>query len=423
MTADAITNQPLSALDVTSPSAYADFDGIHEKYRRLRAEAPVSWQECEGYLPYWAVTKYDDVIEIERQNELFINDPRLTLMEEEVIDAIKEQTGGDRHIIRSLVDMDNPDHFKYRKLTQAWFMPGNIKPLEDKIRAFAKTVVGKMAAMTDDNGVGECDFVNDVAVWYPLRVIMQILGVPEEDEPRMLQLTQELFGGTDEEIARSDQGIDANVVLDFAMYFAAITADRRENPRDDVATVIANAEIDGAPIGDLEAMSYYIIVATAGHDTTSSSVAGGMLELIRNPDQLQLLKDNPDLLSGAVEEMIRWTTPVKHFCRTATADYELRGQTIKKGDSLALFYAAANRDEDAFDDPYKFDVTRTTKQLSFGHGAHMCLGMHLARMEMRILYEELLKRLTSVELVGEPAYVAANFVSGLKRLPIKFKFD
>jgi len=423
MTAETIHSQPLDALDVTSPSAYADFDGIHEKFRRLRAEAPVSWQECDGYAPYWAVTKFDDIIEIERQNELFINDPRLTLMDEETVEAIKEQTGGDRHIIRSLVDMDNPDHFKYRKLTQAWFMPGNIKPLEDKIRAFAKTVVDKMAAMTDADGVGECDFVQDVAVWYPLRVIMQILGVPEEDEPRMLQLTQELFGGTDEEFARSDAGIDANVVLDFAMYFAAITADRRANPRDDVATIIANAEIDGAPIGDLEAMSYYIIVATAGHDTTSSSVAGGMLELARNPDQFGLLKGDPALMPNAVEEMVRWSTPVKHFCRTATDDYELRGQKIKKGDSLALFYASGNRDEDAFEDPYKFDVTRTTKQIAFGHGAHLCLGMHLARLEMRVLYEELMQRLEWVELNGEPAYVAANFVSGLKRLPIKFKMN
>ena len=406
----------LGTLDITTPQAFADPATLLSNYKRLRAEAPVCFMEPAGYRPYWAVTKHADIMEVEKQNDRFINDPRLTVMPIETEQMILEMTGGNNHIIRSLVDMDNPDHHKYRILTQAWFMPGNVKKRAEAIDGLAKHFIDRMA----DLG-GECDFMQDVAAWFPLRVVMQILGVPEEDEPMMLKLTQELFGGEDPELGRSESTIDANVIMDFYNYFAAITADRRANPKDDVATVIANAEIDGQPIPDLEAMSYYVIVATAGHDTTSSSTAGGLLALIENPDQMAKLKADMDLLPSAVDEMIRWVTPVKHFCRTATEDYELRGQSIKKDDTLVMCYWSGNRDEDVFDAPDRFDVTRSPNpQIAFGHGAHKCLGMHLARMEMAALYRELLSRLDHVELAGEPTYVAANFVSGLKSLPIRY---
>ncbi|MGB0920153.1 MAG: cytochrome P450 [Alphaproteobacteria bacterium] len=404
-------------LDITTPTAFADFEGIHAKFRQLRAETPVAWVAPEKYRPFWAVTKHADIQEVEGQPDKFLNDPRLTLMEIEQEEQILAMTGSN-HILRSLVDMDNPDHSKYRLLTQAWFMPKNVKTREAAVRKLAKEAVDRMAAMG-----GECDFVNDVAVWYPLRVIMSILGVEPKDEPLMLKLTQELFGATDPDQGRSDQTIDTNVLLDFFTFFNALTQDRRANPRDDdVASVIANAKIDGELLPDLEAMSYYIIIATAGHDTTSSSTAGGMLNMIQNPDQLQKLRDNPDLMGNAIEEMIRHETPVKHFFRTAKEDYELRGQQIKAGDSLAMFYHSGNRDEDVFEDPDAFQVDREiAKNIAFGHGPHLCLGMHLARMEMRYLFEELLPRLKSIELAGEPTRVAANFVSGLKTLPIKYE--
>jgi cytochrome P450 len=186
--------------------------------------------------------------------------------------------------------------------------------------------------------------------------------------------------------------------------------------------VIANGMIDGQPIGDREAMSYYIIVATAGHDTTSSTASGGLLELIRRPEQMAKLKANPALLPNAVEEMIRWVTPVKHFMRTATEDYSLRGKTIRKGDGLTLFYWSGNRDEEVFDQPFEFRVDRDVKkQVAFGHGVHLCLGMHMARMEIKALFAELLPRLESIELAGEPKNTRANFVSGLKSLPVRYR--
>jgi cytochrome P450 len=326
------------------------------------------------------------------------------------------------------VQMDAPDHPKYRHLTQAWFMPANLKRLETRVREIAKVSVDRMA----DLG-GECDFVNDVALYFPLRVIMEILGVPEADEPRMLKLTQELFGPQDPEASRSKGAavsVDAAladiqaVLMDFFMYFNAITEKRRAEPTEDVATVIANAQIDGEPIGAFEAVSYYTIVATAGHDTTSSSTAGGLWGLLGEPDQLAALKADPGLIPGLVDESIRWTTPVKHFMRSATRDYAMRGQTIKEGDWLFLAYPSGNRDEEVFDEPERFSIHRTpNKHLAFGYGAHLCLGQHLAKMEMRIFWEELLKRLKKVELAGEPKLTEANFVGGLKHLPIRYVMD
>ena len=410
----------MTALDdqLVNPATFTDETSLHALWADLRRDDPVHWTEPVGYRPFWSISKHADIMEIERQHELFINDPRTTLATIQQEEDIKTFTGGSHILIRSLVQMDNPDHMVFRKLTQGWFMPPNLKKLQAGLADLAKEFVDRMEAKG-----GECDFVSDVAVWYPLRVIMMILGVPREDEPTMLRLTQELFGSTDADLSREDEktSIDMNTVTEFFDYFTKLTEARRADPQDDVASIIANAEINGEPIGHLEAMSYYIIVATAGHDTTSSSTAGGLLALLENPDQLERLRANPDLLPSAIDEMIRWSTPVKHFMRTATADYELRGKTIKKGDSLFLFYPSGNRDEEVFDDPNQFKIDRTpNKHLAFGYGAHVCLGQHLAKMEIKALYDELLPRLDSIELAGDPSRVAANFVSGLKRLPIRY---
>lgn len=301
-------------------------------------------------------------------------------------------------------------------MTQAWFMPPNLKKLEAQVKALAKEYIDRMERFG-----GSCDFVPDVSVWYPLRVIMTILGVPPEDEPLMLKLTQEVFGSTDSEMSEKGDATLAETAAEMFAYFRKITEDRRKNPRDDVASVIANATINGELISEYEALSYYVIVATAGHDTTSSTVAGGLLALMQNPEQFAKLRANPALLPGAIDEMIRWTTPVKHFFRTATVDYELRGKKIKAGDSLLMCYWSANRDEDVFDDPFSFRIDRTpNKHLAFGYGAHLCLGQHLAKMEIRALYEELLSRFDHIELTGEPSFVEATFVSGLKHLPIRY---
>ena len=403
---------------IAYPETYADEKELHDIFTFMRREDPVSWVEPDQFRPFWAITKHEDIIEIEKQNELFINDPRTTLMDIPTEDAIKEFTGGSHLLVRSLVHMDNPDHQLYRSLTQKWFAPPNLESLKKDIRNIAKEYVNKMV----DHG-NECDFAKDIAIFYPLRVIMSILGVPKEDEPRMLRLTQELFGGRDEDMIRdeSETSSESNTITDFFEYFNALTEDRRKNPTNDVSSVIANAQINNEQLGHLEAMSYYVIIATAGHDTTSSSTAGGILALIENPDQLSKLKNNPSLMTSAVEETIRWVTPVKNFFRTATQNYDLKDREIKKDDSILLCYPSGNRDEEIFDDPFKFKVDRSpNRHLAFGHGAHLCLGKYLAKIEMEIFYEELFKKIDNIQLNGEPEWVKASFVSGLKSLPIKY---
>ena len=403
---------------IAYPETYANEKELHDIFSFMRKKDPVSWVEPDEYRPFWAITKHEDIIEIEKQNELFINDPRTTLMDIRTEDAIKEFTGGSHLLVRSLVHMDNPDHQLYRSLTQKWFAPPNLESLKKDIRNIAKEYVNKMV----DHG-NECDFAKDVAIFYPLRVIMSILGVPKEDEPRMLRLTQELFGGRDEDMIRdeSETSSESNTITDFFEYFTALTEDRRKNPTNDVSSVIANAQINNEQLGHLEAMSYYVIIATAGHDTTSSSTAGGILALIENPEQLSKLKNNPSLMTSAVEETIRWVTPVKNFFRTATQNYNLKDREIKKDDSILLCYPSGNRDEEIFDDPFKFKVDRSpNRHLAFGHGAHLCLGKYLAKIEMEIFYEELFKKIDNIELNGEPEWVKASFVSGLKSLPIRY---
>ncbi|MBV9332134.1 MAG: cytochrome P450 [Alphaproteobacteria bacterium] len=418
---------------IVDPDLYAEPERIHAVYTALRRESPVKMMHPSGYRPFWAITKHADILEVEKRSDVFVNRLRTYLSPIEGEEWVK-QTTGDTHLFRTLVDLDDPIHMKLRLLTQGWFMPPNLKKLEARIAEIARTHVDRMAELG-----GACDFVREVAVWYPLRVIMEILGVPPSDEPFMLKLTQEIFGAGDPDVVAASQRVtqaDAGAnseprsvdlmqtAQELFKYFGAITEDRRQNPRDDLSSIIANGKIDGVPIDPFQAMSYYVIVATAGHDTTSSTASGGLLELIRNPSEMGKLKSDLSLLPNAIEEMVRWVTPVKHFMRTATADYELRGERIKEGDGIALFYWSANRDEEVFDDPFSFHVDRqVAKQVAFGYGVHMCLGMHLARMEIRALFAELLPRLKSIELAGTPRNTRSAFVSGLKSLPVRYRMQ
>lgn len=412
------------ARTLVTSSAYAS-EELFDAYRWMRANNPLGIAEVEGFDPFWAVTKHADILEISRNNQRFPSAVRATTLTTKAGDARAHAITGTPHLVRSLVQMDEPDHMKYRLLTQAWFMPQSIKKREDEIRALAQAAVAEFVALP-----GRCDFVRDVALHYPLKVVMNILGVPPADYSRMLRLTQELFGASDPDTERFKEALTdeqfaqllMGVLQDFSDYFETISADRRANPRDDLATLIANAQIDGAPIGKFEATGYYTIVATAGHDTTSSSTAGAMWALATQDGLLERVRGDLSLLPALIEEAIRWTTPVKTFMRSAAEDAELRGRKIAKGDWIMLCYASGNRDEEVFEQPDVFDIDRTpNRQLAFGMGAHLCLGQHLARMEMRILFEELLPRLKSVKLAGEPKYTESFFVNGLKTLPIEFE--
>jgi cytochrome P450 len=400
---------------LANPQAYADEAKLHAALAHCRKHAPVSWVDVPGYRPFWAITKHADIMEIERQNDLFTNDPRPLLTIAEADDALRRDMEAGRGL-RTLIHMDDPHHRDMRKIGVDWFRPKAMRALKARCDELAKIYVDKMAAAGS-----EFDFVTEVAVNYPLYVILTMLGLPESDFPRMLKLTQEMFGGNDEEFQRGGDVDDMLAVLiDFFNYFTALTNSRREHPTEDLSSAIANARINGQPLTDMDTLSYYVIVASAGHDTTSAGIAGGMLALVQNPNELARLQKDPSLMGTAVEEMIRWVVPVKEFMRTAQADTEVRGVPIAKGEAVLLSYVSANRDEDVFADPMRFDVGRDpNKHLSFGHGVHFCLGAALARMEINSFFTELVPRITSIELAGEPELMATTFVGGLKHLPIR----
>ncbi|WP_433143557.1 cytochrome P450 [Actinomadura nitritigenes] len=404
---------------LADPKAYADEARLHEALALLRREAPVRWVEPPGYNPFWAVTKHADVMEIERNHEIFLNGPRPLLATAE-FDELNRERAEQGIALRTLIHMDDPDHRVIRAIGADWFRPRAMRALEPRVKELAKRYVDRMVEFG-----GECDFARQVAVHFPLYVILSLLGLPESDFDRMLKLTQELFGGDDDELQRGQTNEEKlQVLLDFFAYFQGLTEERRKHPTDDLASAIANARIDGEPLNDFDTASYYVIIATAGHDTTSATIAGGLQALIEHPEQRKRLADDPGLMPLAVDEMIRWVTPVKEFMRTATRDYDLRGVTIREGDAVLLSYPSANRDEDVFDDPFSFDVGRDpNKHLAFGFGVHYCLGAALARIEVRAFFEELLPRLRSIELAGPAESIATTFVGGLKRLPVRYSLD
>ncbi len=403
-------------LDLIRPASY-ERGYPHELWTRLRRESPVHRCEAPGYQPFWAITKHADVCEISKRPEVFLNAPGIVVLDDEQARSADDGFHG----MKTIIEMDPPAHRSFRKVASGWFTPRSLAHLEDAVRESARSLVDALAA----EGDGECDFVTRVAAAHPLRILSQTLGIARDDEPHILRLTNELFSGDDPEFQREGTREERfqQLGLEFYQYFSKIIADRRANPRDDLATVLAKGEVDGAPMGDVETLGYYLIVFTAGHDTTRNAISGGLLALIEHPDQLERLRRDPSLVPRAIEEIVRWTTPVNYMRRTAARDVELRGQKIREGDSLALFYASANRDEEVFDDPFTFRVDRhPNRHLGFGIGEHFCLGAHLARRSSAGLFEEIVRRVERLELAGEPQRTASSFVAGIKHLPIRYRF-
>ena len=404
--------------NLLDPAVMGDETTMYQLLRQLREHDPVSRVEHPDFEPFWAITKHADIKAISQNNAAFLNNPRTVLIQQEFERALLEKFGT-RNGLETLIHMDNPKHRKLRNVTRDWFKPGPIDSLSGNISTIARQYVDKMEAMG-----GQCDFVKDIALLYPLRVIMSIIGVAPEEEGMMLKLTQELFGGQDPTQSRGvnvDDGLA--VLMDFFAYFTAVVEDRKKNPSDDLASLLANALIDGQPMEQLDQISYFIITATAGHDTTSATISGGMKALLEHPEQLAKLRARPELATQAAREMIRWVSPVRHMMRTTTEDVVLRGKTLKAGDSLCLWYPSANRDEEAIDHPDTFDIERDNRnQLAFGYGGHMCLGQHLAVLEVALFFQELLPRLKHIELAAEPDWVQAIFVGGLKSLPARYSF-
>jgi cytochrome P450 len=399
---------------LADPKAYTDEAGLHQALSHLRAHAPVSWVDVPNYAPFWAITKHADIMEIERANDVFTNSPRPVLV---TMEGDEQQAAVG---IKTLIHMDDPQHRDFRAIGTNFFRPKAMRALKDRADELAAQFVDKMMAEGP-----ECDFVQQVAVNYPLYMIMTLLGVPEADFASMLRWTQELFGSDDEEFQRGKSPEEQmTALLEMFQYFTELTANRRANPTDDLGSTIANATINGEPLSDIETVSYYAIIAAAGHDTSSASISGGMQALLEYPEQLARLQRDMSLMPLAVEEMIRWTTPVKEFMRTAQRDYEIRGVRIAAGESVLLSYVSGNRDEEVFSDPFQFDIGRDpNKHIAFGYGVHFCLGAALARLEINSFFSALLPRLTSVELAGPAAHVATTFVGGLKHLPIRYSLS
>lgn len=409
---------------VVDPRAYAAGAPVDEAFTWLRANAPFAQVRPDGYDPIWVVTRHADIQAVEIAPELFCSGANVpTLAPRAALEARAKSgfTGA-----RTLVSMDPPEHNAYRRMTQDWFMPKNLKGIEPRIRARARAAVDRMAAMD-----GRCDFAADIAMNYPLQIIMEILGIPDEDEAMMLKLTQEFFGSRDPDMATESAGADdpvkaqenlQKVVGALKDYFTRLTHERRRNPTSDLASAIANGTVNGQLIDMDSAIGYYVISATAGHDTTSNTLSYAVWALAERPDLLRRLKAEPEALRPFVDEVLRWGTPVKHFMRTATADTEFAGQAVRQGDLVMLSYASANRDEAMFARPFEFDIDRRpNRHLAFGYGPHLCLGQNLANLELRAFLEELVGRLDEVSLAGEPRRVAANFVCGPKSVPVAFR--
>ncbi len=376
---------------LVDPLRYGAEGHPHDLWTRLRRESPVAWTEVPGYPPFWAVTRHADV------REASVAPARFSSRGPVVMTPLRDAKDPSR-VPRSVLNTDPPEHRDLRNLTLPYFKPRSLRALENRIREITRVLL--------DTAPPELDFATGIAALHPLRLLCEILGVP--DEKVVLDLTNGLVGQADPEYAETGGS--------FGAYVRDLVADRRAHPRDDLSSLIANSSLP-----DRDAGEYLMILAIAGHDTTRSALSGGMHALISHPEQLALLRSRPDLYDSAANEIVRWTSPVVHFLRTATEDCELGGASIRAGDRLMLFYPSANRDEAVFDDPFTFRVDRDPNpHLAWGVGEHYCLGATLARMEIRILLEELIPRLASAALTARPEWMASNVVCGIKHLPVRW---
>lgn len=401
------------------PEPWADMTRWHRLMGEVRREVPVVKVEAEGFLPFVAVLRHAELNAIERDSELWHNTIYSVLQPEEAKEILVNAGLPDP---QTLVHLDGDKHRDHRQVANDWFKPGSVRKRQPRIDDLADTYVARMRELG-----GECDFAKDVAQPFTLRVIMEIFGVPASDEALMLELTQGMFGAGDPEFMgdMTDPGqVILNSVMKFITYFDELTNDRRAHPTDDLATVIATGQPGGCPMGDAERLWYYMIIATAGHDTTSYALSGGMEALLHDPEQLFALAGDDGLAANAAEEAVRYTTPVRHFMRYATRDTEVAGVPVAQGERVLLCYPSANRDELVFDDPDRFDVRRPNadRLMAFGGGTHYCLGSQFARREVRTMLRKLAEQLDHIEPAGEAEWTMSNFVSGVKHLPVSYRF-
>lgn len=393
---------------LATPSVYADDDQLHEALSLLRRQAPVHWVEPPGYRPFWAITRHADVMEIGRENRRFRNGLRPVLMPV----AMEQEAAAQEAGLRTLIHLDGEEHRRLRAVGAEWFRS---RALGDGVRGHVADIARRQVDRMAELG-GVCDVAVDVAQRFSLYSVLSLLGLPDSDHQEILELTRRLRG--------SDPGPFLAAQADLFAYFQAVAVDRVAHPTEDLASFTAHARVNGERLSSRDAASYLVAIATAGHDTVASVIAGGLHALVEHPEQFDTLRHEPAIMPFAANEMIRWVTPTKSFMRTATEEYGLRGVTIRSGDAVLLSYASANRDEGEYADPFRFDVARSpNRHLSFGSGAHYCLGAALARMEIGVFFAELLPRLRRIELAGPPVLTATTFVGGLRHLPVTYELN
>lgn len=403
----------------------------HDILKVLRREDPLHWNEGgTNWNGFWSVTKYEDVMYISRNPELFISSkgiagPSVKMEALANMDFAEQQQnqGGNA----SIITMDPPRHVKMRRLVNKGFTPRAVNAMEPEIRRVTNEILDKIAKK------GECDFVLEVASQLPLAVICGMMGVEQKDWPLMFDLTNKVLGGGDPEyqtdIPEEERGTPAaarqTAMMGFGTmlgYFRNVLEDRRANPRqDDLISILLEAEVDGEKLNEADILAFCFLLIVAGNETTRNAISGGLQVLSEHPEQKAKLLARPELMESAIEEILRWTSPLHHMSRTATAEVELRGKTIKEGDRVIMWYLSVNRDEEIFDDPYTFDIERTPNDhLAFGIGEHFCLGAGFARKELKVMFEELFRRFPDIQMSGAPERLRSNFINGIKHLPVRY---
>jgi cholest-4-en-3-one 26-monooxygenase len=409
------TEFALDTIDIISPDRYQQQGYPHEEWTYLRRHRPVFHVERPRVQPFWAITRSADIIEISRQPKLWINSPRIAVFMNEVGE---NRTLPEALPLKHLLNMDPPQHGEYRAILSRRFTPRAVRTLQSQIEEICRQVLDDI--MERD----ECDFVTDISAKVPVAVIAELLGVPRQDWDTLFRWTNEILGGADPEFRRAPTSREtfSQAQVEMFRYFTSLVAERQKQPRDDVTSIVANATVGGAPIPVMELLSYLLVLVVAGNETTRNATSGGLLALIEHPEQMRRLGSDPSLVTRAVEEILRWTSPVIQFARTATQDTEVRGQKICAGESVCLFYPSANRDEEVFDEPFKFDLARNPNpHLAFGVGEHFCLGSNLARLELEVIVRQLSQRLKAVELAGPVARLRSSLVGGIKHMPIRYR--
>jgi cholest-4-en-3-one 26-monooxygenase len=401
----------LATLDIISPDHYVAHGYPHPEWKYLRRHAPVfRYEGRDNVDPFWAITRHADIVELSKQPEIWQNAPQLAVFPNEIPD-LEEQPA------RHLLNMDPPDHRAYRMVAAKQFTPRTVTALAPHVEEMTREILDAAADKS------EGDFVADISAPITIGVIADMLGVPQSDRQLLFRWTNEVIAPSDPDFQKgTPKETLERARLELFGYFKAMSDERKRRPRQDIVSVVANAQVYGQPLPDFELLSYYLLLVAAGNETTRNAMTGGMLALIENPGEWKRLREDARLLDSAVEEIVRWTSPVIQFCRTAARDYSLRGQTIRAGETACLFYPSANRDEAVFPDGDVFRIDRAPNDhIGFGRGEHVCLGAHLARLELRTAFAHLRERLEWVELAGPPERARSSFVGGIKRAPMRWK--